>query len=660
MVMFPSKNVGIGSSFTDANQPWRRLDIFHASTPQLRLTQTQNSNSVLGNYTDFQTTSLGDLFIDPHNGATLRWVGIGLSAPNRKLDVFDQSGNPQLRLTYYNGGPFQYYTDLQTTSNGHFHIDPRIGPSSTNVGISIATPTERLDINGGLRIRSVPTATPNAIITGVTQGSAGDLVARRLDFPNNPNVVLLGNGTWGNPLGNLTANNGLIINPTGNVQLGQSTCATSGTGQLVRNTFIPLNNYNLIFNDAGASQSFSSNRIGVGTCSPLAKVDIVRPQIGPNETSPVALRVQNTDVGSPVIGTATVNGSVFICNGTNRINRGIYTYATNAEENVGIRAEAYPASGTAWTSLGVEGMGRNGAINRGVYGWAGSSIGLENQNTGVAGYAGGASLTNIGIAGTVANGPGGQPNNCAGYFNGDVFTTSASYYTSDLRVKKNTRIYEDALSAVDKLKIYDYEYSAPYSGINLPEGRQIGLLAQELESVFPGLVKGKVLVSYDSSVTEPIQIKAVNYTGLIPVSLQAIKELNLKVEKLSKLENELLDVKTKCNELYEVINEICNNGCDKIGSIVPDEKLDHAKLYQNTPNPFSYSTVIKFIIPSSSKNAIITITNSQGQIVKQYNLRDRGMGSITVSLDDIGEGTYFYSLFTDGNYVDTKSLILAR
>ncbi|MCW5908285.1 MAG: hypothetical protein KIS94_10520 [Chitinophagales bacterium] len=44
-----------------------------------------------------------------------------------------------------------------------------------------------------------------------------------------------------------------------------------------------MNNFNLVFADAGSSQNYLTNRIGVGVCNPAAKVDILRPQIGPNE-----------------------------------------------------------------------------------------------------------------------------------------------------------------------------------------------------------------------------------------------------------------------------------------------------------------------------------------------------------------------------------------
>lgn len=66
-------------------------------------------------------------------------IGISTTGPDRKLDVLDSSGDPQLRLTYTDGSVF---TDLETTISGYFLI----APSGGRVGIGTATPDNLLDI----------------------------------------------------------------------------------------------------------------------------------------------------------------------------------------------------------------------------------------------------------------------------------------------------------------------------------------------------------------------------------------------------------------------------------------------------------------------------------------------------------------------------------
>lgn len=81
------------------------------------------------------------------------------------------------------------------------------------------------------------------------------------------------------------------------------------------------------------------------------------------------------------------------------------------------------------------------------------------------------------------------------------------------------------------------------------------------------------------------------------------------------------------------------------------------KLYQNFPNPFNSSTIIKFDINNSSKVKIF-IYNSLGQIVNQVIDKYLIVGSYSVNLDlgSLGSGVFYYKIFTK-NYTDTKVMI---
>ena len=58
-----------------------------------------------------------------------------------------------------------------------------------------------------------------------------------------------------------------------------------------------------------------------------------------------------------------------------------------------------------------------------------------------------------------------------------------------------------------------------------------------------------------------------------------------------------------------------------------DNTYEAAILYQNTPNPFSASTEIRYVLPGTSQRAMICIYDMQGKQIKCYNLA--GEGSIT-------------------------------
>ncbi len=160
-----------------------------------------------------------------------------------------------------------------------------------------------------------------------------------------------------------------------------------------------------------------------------------------------------------------------------------------------------------------------------------------NSRYGVFGVAGGSSNTCYGIYGS-ANGSG---INYAGYFAGDVYSTGA-YLPSDEMLKSGVSIFKGALSVIRNIPVKSYEYKKDgiFGKMGLPIGNQIGIMAQDLEEVYPQLVKHAFfedVESYEQGLVdkenmESIDYKAVNYTGLIPVLVQAIKEQQELIEQM--------------------------------------------------------------------------------------------------------------------------------
>ncbi len=110
----------------------------------------------------------------------------------------------------------------------------------------------------------------------------------------------------------------------------------------------------------------------------------------------------------------------------------------------------------------------------------------------------------------------------AGYFSGKVNVTGTFTNPSDVRLKENIKPIENALSLLTKLEAKTYNFKKEYSKMNLPEGSQFGLIAQDVEKIIPSLVS----VNYDKSMDEehPFAYKAINYIGLIPLLTEAVKE----------------------------------------------------------------------------------------------------------------------------------------
>ena len=83
--------------------------------------------------------------------------------------------------------------------------------------------------------------------------------------------------------------------------------------------------------------------------------------------------------------------------------------------------------------------------------------------------------------------------------------------------------------------------------MNLPLGQQYGFVAQDMEQIFPQLVKQAVQpAEYENGdknskkLSDEVSFKAVNYTGLIPILTKAVQEQQLLIEKQQKTIDDLL------------------------------------------------------------------------------------------------------------------------
>jgi uncharacterized phage infection (PIP) family protein YhgE len=101
---------------------------------------------------------------------------------------------------------------------------------------------------------------------------------------------------------------------------------------------------------------------------------------------------------------------------------------------------------------------------------------------------------------------------------------------SDASLKTNIQQVSNSLDKIRQINGVSFDWKEEASPKGVERSSSIGLLAQEVETVFPTLVKedrqGK---------------KAVNYSGMIPVLLEAIKEQQSQIEaleqRIAELEN---------------------------------------------------------------------------------------------------------------------------
>lgn len=90
---------------------------------------------------------------------------------------------------------------------------------------------------------------------------------------------------------------------------------------------------------------------------------------------------------------------------------------------------------------------------------------------------------------------------------------------------------------------------------------------------------------------------------------------------------------------------------------IKDNKEDTVEyLGQNIPNPFDNSTAIPYYVPYGSKG-FLQITDAKGELVDEYALQ-QGKNKLTISLEYLKAGTYFYSIVIDGKVMQTKKMVL--
>lgn len=99
---------------------------------------------------------------------------------------------------------------------------------------------------------------------------------------------------------------------------------------------------------------------------------------------------------------------------------------------------------------------------------------------------------------------------------------------SDRRLKTNIKPVQNSMANLRAIRGYNYHWKNPKDD----QGLQTGVIAQELEEKFPELVT-----------TNKDGYKSVNYIGLIPHLIEAVKELDKRTDEITRLKKELAEVR---------------------------------------------------------------------------------------------------------------------
>lgn len=224
---------------------------------------------------------------------------------------------------------------------------------------------------------------------------------------------------------------------------------------------------------------------------------------------------------------------------------------------------------------------------------------------------------------------------------GYVWCTTGFYTGSDLKLKQNVSKINSPLSTVLKLNGVQFDYIDDNNPLESKSpnsnGHRIGLIAQEVEKVIPGIV-----------LTLPDSTKAVAYSDLIALLIEAMKEQQLTIDNLQ----------IGIQNLNEKVLKNGSQDTNTQNNVI--QSSDHPTLSQNKPNPFNQTTEIKYYLPYNAKSANIFIYDLNGSQLKGIPIENNGEGSIVINGSELRAGIYYYVLIVDGREIDSKKMILTN
>jgi len=417
------------------------------------------------------------------------------------------------------GVPYTFAT--ATTSiplsqlDANFNTGLTIGNTTVGLGNTVTT-------LGNLTLTNVTIAsgTTNVSANSIVNGTSNVVIAS-----SGGAVNIATNGTTG-----ITIDTSQVLKVTNNANFGfQLTAQTGGvTGSLyadssafgitasnvnLNNAIYTTNTNTAIFRTSGteAMRIDSLQRVGISTNSPTNSLQVAG---GISSTSNSPAFQANAAIMDFSAGTARFNAT-----GADNSTNGVMTFNT-ASANAGVFNERMRI-----TSGGAVLIGTTSATNTFVVSSAsGGTAVAQIINTSSSGNV-------ISVASTLqSNGN----NTSSAHFQGNttgvgnwyLFGNGTSSYSSDERLKKNIETTRSGyLEDLCKLRVVKYNWRLDEEGKN----KELGLIAQEVEQVFPNLVQDDLNpVSQDDDTI----YKQLKQSVLPFMLLKAIQELNAKVTAL--------------------------------------------------------------------------------------------------------------------------------
>ena len=212
-------------------------------------------------------------------------------------------------------------------------------------------------------------------------------------------------------------------------------------------------------------------------------------------------------------------GGWFEATGSSDLNIGVFAKASGASDNFAISAEASAGHGYTAKLLKLRNSS-SGNVAIGFWNYQGeiATITGETNDVGTGSYNDGTIQFHTAYDGTLTN--------RLQIENNGTLVGSATNDISDGELKKNIKNITNGIDTIKQLQGRTFEWKVSAS---MPDGVKYGLIAQELEEVLPHLVYDKTGIRQKA---DGSWYKSIAMSGVIPVLIEAVKELSAKVEAL--------------------------------------------------------------------------------------------------------------------------------
>ena len=234
------------------------------------------------------------------------------------------------------------------------------------------------------------------------------------------------------------------------------------------------------------------------------------------------------------------------------------------------------------------------------------------------------------------------------HVNGNISASGLSL-SSDQRFKKDITKLDDPMRLLEGLNGVSYEYDQEaFPEKEFVKGKTIGFIAQDFEKDLSNLIKKDNEGYY-----------AVNYLGVIPILVEAMKDVNEENQTLKEeneaFKEELSEIKSLLNDLIKA-QDLNGKASKQSGNNIGASK---AALFQNAPNPSNGSTNIRYQVADASADIMIVVNDLKGNEITKFANLPSGNQSVELN-ENLNTGIYLYSLYVDGVEVDTKRLVVSK